>query len=81
MELASDPTGLQLKEQVHVSLEAHQWSISNVTRNPSIRELMSQPHFGLSVKVKPTLPKVGSWSPPGLPETQSSIAGFKSPRI
>jgi hypothetical protein len=25
---------------------------------------LSQPHFGLSVKVKSTLPKVGSWSPP-----------------
>jgi hypothetical protein len=41
---------------------------------------LSQPHFGLSVRVKPTLPKVGSWSPPGLPKTQSSIAGVKSPR-
>jgi hypothetical protein len=42
---------------------------------------MSQRHFGLSVRVKPTLPKVGSWSPSGLPKTQSSIAGVKSPRI
>jgi hypothetical protein len=37
--------------------------------------LVSQPHFGLSVRVKPTLPKVGSWSPPGLPKIQSSISG------
>jgi hypothetical protein len=42
---------------------------------------MSQPHFGLSVRVKPTLPKVGSWSPPGLLRTQSASAGVKSPRI
>jgi len=28
-----------------------------------------------------TLPKVGKWSPPGLPKTQSSIWGVKSPRI
>jgi hypothetical protein len=42
---------------------------------------LSQPHFGLSVKVKPTLPKVGSWSPTGLLKTQSSIAGVKSPHI
>ncbi len=35
---------------------------------------LSQPHFGLSVRVKPTLPKVGSWSPPGLPKIQRSIA-------
>jgi hypothetical protein len=46
-----------------------------------VHDILSQPHFGLSVRVKPTLPKVGSWSPPGLPKTQSSIAGVKSPRI
>ncbi len=39
---------------------------------------VSQPHFGLSVRVKPTLPKVGSWSPTGLSKTQSAIAGVKS---
>jgi hypothetical protein len=42
---------------------------------------VSQPHFGLSVRVKPTPPKVGSWSPPGLLKTQSSIARVKSPCI
>jgi hypothetical protein len=42
---------------------------------------MSQPHFGLSVKVKPTLPKVGSWSPSGLSKIQSSIVGVKYPRM
>ncbi len=26
---------------------------------------MLQPHFGISVKMKLTLPKVGSWSPLG----------------
>ncbi|CAM6013301.1 unnamed protein product [Sphagnum balticum] len=39
MELAGDSMGLQLKEQVHVSLHAHQCSTSNVAPNPSIREL------------------------------------------
>jgi len=29
---------------------------------------LSQPHFGLSVRMKLTLPKVGTWSPPGLPK-------------
>ncbi len=38
---------------------------------------LSQPHFGLSVRVKPTLPKVGFWSPPGLPKTHSSSSGSK----
>jgi hypothetical protein len=42
---------------------------------------MSQPHFGLSVRVKPTLPKVGTWSPQGLPKAQSSSSGVKTPRI
>jgi hypothetical protein len=42
---------------------------------------VSQPHFGLSVRMKFTLSKVGTWSPPGLPKTQSLIAGVKTPRI
>jgi hypothetical protein len=42
---------------------------------------VSQPHFGLSVRVKPTLPKVGTWSPPGLPKTQSSSWRAKTPCI
>jgi hypothetical protein len=51
----------------------------SLTRN--IRGVMPQPHFGLSVRVKPTFPKVGSWSPTILPKTQSSIVGLKSPCI
>jgi hypothetical protein len=39
---------------------------------------MLQPHFGLSVRVKPTFPKVGSWNLPGLLKTQSSIVGVKT---
>ncbi len=31
--------------------------------------------------MKLTLPKVGTWSPPRLPKTQSSIAGVKTPCI
>jgi hypothetical protein len=42
---------------------------------------VSQPHFGLSVRVKPTLPKVGTWSPPGLPKIQSSSWRAKTLRI
>ncbi len=38
-ELKGDPAGLRLKEQVHVSLQAHQCSLGNVAPNPSIREL------------------------------------------
>jgi hypothetical protein len=39
------------------------------------------PTLGLSVRVKPTLPKVGIWSPPGLLKTKSSSSGVKTPRI
>ncbi len=42
---------------------------------------LSQPHFGISVKMKLTPPKVGSWSPSGLPKTQSSSSRVKTPRI
>jgi hypothetical protein len=41
---------------------------------------LSRPHFGLSVRVKPTLPKVGTWSPPGLPKIQSSIDAPPTPQ-
>jgi hypothetical protein len=43
--------------------------------------VVSQPHFGLSVRMKLTLPKVGTWSPPGLSKTQNLISGVKTPRI
>jgi hypothetical protein len=42
---------------------------------------MSQPHFEASVRMKFTLPKVGTWSPLGLPQLQSSIAKVKTPRL
>jgi hypothetical protein len=40
---------------------------------------LSQPHFGLSVRMKLTLPKVGTWSPLGL--TPRSSSGVKTPCI
>jgi hypothetical protein len=43
--------------------------------------LLSQPHFKTSVRMKFTLPKVGTWSPLGLPKTQSLIARIKTPHI
>jgi len=42
---------------------------------------LSQPHFEASVKMKLTLPKVGTWSPLGLPKLQSSIVGVKTPHL
>jgi hypothetical protein len=44
-------------------------------------QTLLQPHFGLSVRMKLTLPKVGTWSPPRLPKTQSSSSGVKTPHI
>jgi hypothetical protein len=46
-----------------------------------VPSVMSQPHFKASVKMKFTLPKVGTWSPPRLPKTQSLIARVKTPCI
>jgi hypothetical protein len=45
------------------------------------KRLLLQPHFEASVRMKFTLPKVGTWSPPRLPKTQSLIAGVKTPCI
>jgi hypothetical protein len=39
--------------------------------------IVSQPHFGISVRVKPTFPKVASWSLAGFPKTQSSSSRVK----
>jgi hypothetical protein len=38
-----------------------------------------QPHFEASVRMKLTFPIVGTWSPPGLPQFQSSTAEVKTP--
>jgi hypothetical protein len=44
-------------------------------------KVLLQPHFEASVRMKFTLPKVGTWSPLGLPKTQSLIVGVKTPCI
>jgi hypothetical protein len=43
--------------------------------------MLLQPHFEGSVRSPLTLPKMGLESPLGLPKTQSSIAGVKTPRL
>jgi hypothetical protein len=43
--------------------------------------LVSQPHFEGSVRSPFTLPKMGLGSPLGLPKTQNSIVGVKTPCI
>jgi hypothetical protein len=52
-----------------------------IVHNSLIIHALSQPYFGLSVSMKLTRPKVGTWSPLGLPKTQSSITGIKTPCI
>ncbi len=42
---------------------------------------LSQPHFEASVRMKLTLPKVGTWRPSGLSKLQSSIVEVKTPRL
>jgi len=41
--------------------------------------LLSQLHFEASVRMRLTFPKVGTWSPSGLPQLQSLIAEVKTP--
>jgi hypothetical protein len=53
-------------------LNAMKFLIELICRNPTL---------GLSVRMQLTLPKVGKWSPPGLPKTQKTIWGVKSPRL
>jgi hypothetical protein len=55
---------------VFIDLPTSYRSSGNVSLSIKILGML-QPHFGLSVRVKPTLPKVGTWSPSGLPKTQS----------
>jgi hypothetical protein len=42
---------------------------------------VSQPHFGQSGRMQLPLPKVETWSPPGLPKIQKAIWRVKSPRL
>jgi hypothetical protein len=42
---------------------------------------LSHPYFGQVWGWSPTLGKVGSWSPPGLPNVQSSTIRPKTPRL
>jgi hypothetical protein len=43
--------------------------------------MLSQPHFEASVRMRLTLLKVGTRSPPGLLQFQSSIVEVKTPRL
>jgi hypothetical protein len=43
--------------------------------------LMSQPHFEGSVRSPLRVPKMGFGNPPGLPKTQNTIVGVKTPHI
>jgi hypothetical protein len=68
------------------SQQTIQTFVLNLKNNPSFVKSwstpqVSQPHFGLSVRMRLTLSKVGTWSPLGLPKTQSSIARVKTPCI
>jgi hypothetical protein len=53
----------------------------SLSKETNFKTECRNPTLGLSVRVKPTLPKVGTWSPSGLPKTQSSSSGVKTPRI
>jgi hypothetical protein len=44
-------------------------------------QLLSQPHFEASVRMRLTLPKVRTWNPPGLSQFQSSTIEGKTPHL
>jgi hypothetical protein len=52
-----------------------------VYKEPRKMPMLLQPHFEASVRMRLTLPKVGTWSPSGLLQLQSSISGVKTPRL
>jgi hypothetical protein len=66
-------------EQTHAAKHTY-WRASK-SWGESIWGFLSQPHFGQVWGWSPTLGKVESWSPPGLPNVQSSTARVKTPRI
>jgi hypothetical protein len=80
---------------VATMFKSHRWMLNKMNSVITIRfdchrqmeikmwdkEKLSQPHFEASVRMKLTFPKVGTWSHPGLPKTQSLIVGVKTPRI
>jgi hypothetical protein len=65
----------EVKECIFINYSSSKHSLRRNDAPP-----MSQPHFGISVRMKLTLPKVGSWSSPGLPKIQSSSSMVKTPR-
>jgi hypothetical protein len=71
-----------LKQSCNPSLELSNstWNIPYTQGNQGDSQL-SQPHFGQSVMMRLTLPKVRTWSPPGLPRFQSSTAKGKTTRL
>jgi len=60
--------GTTMLRNEHMSVNVNIWTLS-------------QPHFEASVRMKLALPKVGTWSPPGFPQLQSSIVEVKTPRL
>jgi len=54
------------------------WTPSSLVLSYFSELSLSQPHFGQVWGWSPTLPKLGTWSPPGLPNVQSSTARPKT---
>jgi hypothetical protein len=59
------------------NLLAHNIMATGLRISPQAIVVVSQTHFGLSVRMKFTLPKVGSWSPSGLPKLRARLQGSK----
>jgi hypothetical protein len=55
--------------------------MSQTLNNLNLIHTLSHPYFGQVWGWSPTLRKVGSWSPPGLPNVRSSTERGKTPRL
>jgi len=69
-----------LEEELEVALKFLRRTTTSIAKpRPYVIVILSQPHFEASVRMRRTLPKVRTWSPPGLLQLQSSIAEVKTP--
>ncbi len=69
---------VRLSRYWNFPLNYYPWLVKHSTQAPNLLR-MSQPHFEGSVQSSFTFSKMGLGSPPGLPKTQSSILGVKTP--
>jgi len=69
------------KLKIIIMMSANQSLAKGISFGKFFCGTLSQPHFGINVRMKLTPPKVGSWSPPEFLKIQSSSSRVKTPHI